>query len=250
MRLNHLLAGSLMVVMVGTLSACSSTGNRTTSETQRTTQEGVNQPVNYQATADQNANMTPEENKNALKNLQTGQPLSYYNNEFNHLGFSVAHSTTMNDQHTYDLRKGDERYMVTLSKPDDQDRVNKVDVRELRSLTSTTSITTATNENTDNNNNQNNNQANTHKTNDQDKQEVSATTKEIESLQTGKKLHEYISTIDSKYGNVTEYSSNKDNAEIEFENSKKHYYQVNFKLDPNTQKVTDIKVNRNVWQSL
>jgi hypothetical protein len=81
------------------------------------------------------------------------------------------------------------------------------------------------------------------------KQEVSNTTKEIENLQTGKKLHEYISTIDSKYGNVTEYSSNNNSAEIEFENSKKHYYQVNFKLDPNTQKVTDIKVSKNVWMT-
>jgi len=234
MRLNHLLASSLMIVMVGSLSACSHAGNKTTAETQ-TGQEGVN----YQATADQNANTTPEENKNTLKNLQTGQPLSYYNTEFNRLGFSVAHSTTMNDQHTYDLRKGDERYMVTLSTPDNQDQVNKVDVRELRSLTSTTTITTATN--TDNNN-----QAN----NKDNKQEVSATTKEIEGMQTGKKLHEYISTIDSKYGNVTEYSSNDNNAEIEFENNKKHFYQVNFKLDPNTQKVTDIKVNRNAWQSL
>lgn len=235
MRLSHLLAGSLMVVMVGSLSACSHGGHKTTAETQ-TGQEGVN----YQATADQNANMTPEENKNALKNLQTDQPLSYYNNEFNRLGFSVAHSTTMNDQHTYDLRKGDERYMVTLSTPNNQDQVNKVDVRELRSLTSTTSITTATNEN----NNQANNQ-----TNDQNKQEVSATTKEIEGMQTGKKLHEYISAIDNKYGNVTEYSSSKDTAEIEFENSKKHFYQVNFKLDPNTQKVSEIKVAKNVWMT-
>jgi hypothetical protein len=243
MRLSHLLAGSLMVVMVGSLSACSTTGNRTASETQQTNQEGMNQPVNYQATADQNANMTPEENKNALKNLQTNQPLSYYNNEFNRLGFSVAHSTTMNDQHTYDLRKGDERYMVTLSTPDNQDQVNKVDVRELRSLTSTTTITTATS------GSNNNNQNNKNKTNDMNKQEVSNTTKEIENLQTGKKLHEYISTIDSKYGNVTEYSSNNNSAEIEFENSKKHYYQVNFKLDPNTQKVTDIKVSKNVWMT-
>jgi hypothetical protein len=235
MRLNHLLAGSLMILLAGSLSACSKAGHNTTAGTQ----EGVN----YQETAEQPANMTPDENKSALKNLQTDQPLSYYNNEFNRLGFSVAHSTTMNDKHTYDLRKGDERYMVTLSTPDNQDQVNKVDVRELRSLTSTTSITTATTEGS--NKNQNNNKAN-----DMDKQEVSNTTKEIESLQTGKKLNDYVSIINNKYGNVTEYSSNNNSAEIEFENSKNHYYQVNFKLDPNTHKVSEIKVDHNVWTSM
>jgi hypothetical protein len=221
MRLNNLLASSVLILLAGSLSACSQSGHNTSAGVQ-TGQEGVN----YQETAEQTStNMTPEENKSALKNLQTGQPLSYYGNEFNRLGFSVAHSASMNDQHTYDLRKGTERYMVTLTTPDNQDQVNRVDVRELRTI----GIANPTKDTS---------------------QEVAATIKDIQSLQTGKKPYEYIPAIASKYGDVKEYSSNDKKAEIEFENSKNHYYQVHFTLNPTNQRVSDIKVDQNVWTSL
>jgi hypothetical protein len=206
---------------------------------------------NYQATAEQGS-ATAEQNANNLRNLKTGQPVSYYNNEFSRLGFNVVDVNTMREQRTYDLRKGQERYVVSLITPDNQDRVSQIDIQQYRLSdatdramdreTRTTTRTETTGRETDRQATQ------TDRTTTAEQNLATAMPELKNSLKPGKQPHEYISTV-AKYGRVHEYDADNREAEIEFEGKDRERYQIHMTVDPQTQKVTQIDINQPIWRA-
>lgn len=157
-----------------------------------------------------------------LNDLESGKNLNYYTDQFRRMGYTVDDVRTVGSRQVYDLRKGDERSMVSLAMPKDvkagqaNSRVTAVDVQQYHAQTS-------------------------------DEQAVSAVTDELKTLKPGKKPHEYIPAI-AKYGRIVEYDTDRTGAEIEFQSSKnERYYQVNMVVDPQRQVVTSIEVDRNIW---
>jgi hypothetical protein len=214
------LALSLGLLVVGSLSACNY-------NERRAEVRGVEETAPRQA---------EEPAVRDLRSLQPGRSIGYYSGQFARLGYQVEDVDAINNQYVYDLRKGNERYQVSLGVAADQDRVNNVNVRSYRAVmtdqegTGTQGTQTAQS-------GANRNQAD---------QEAARITQAVSSLQTGKKAYEYIPLI-SRHGQVTEYHLDNDRAEIEFEANNRRY-QAKLTVNPQTQQVSAIDVDRNVWE--
>jgi hypothetical protein len=256
MRLKLFTASTLMILMAGSLTACSTNQNRTASEAPIVGQGEMNQPVNYQATAEQDS-ASAQESATQLKNLKPGQPVSYYSNEFSRLGFNTVDVNTMREQRTYDLRKGQDRYVVSLITPDNQEQVSQIDIQQYRledgtnrqdtnmatdtEHRTTTDRTTTENAGTDQ-------ATQTSRTTTTSRNVGTALPELKNNLKPGKQPHEYISAV-AKYGRVHEYDADNKEAEIEFEGKDKERYQIHMTVDPQTQKVTQIDVDQPVWNA-
>lgn len=201
---------SLVLLIAGSLSACNYQERRAEVRgTEETTPAGQ-----------QGATAGP--NVRDLHSLQPGQPIGYYSGQFARLGYRVDNVDAANNQYMYDISKDNERYQVSLGMEPNQDRVNSVNVRSYRAVS-------------------------TEQTGGkQADQEASKITQAVSHLQPGKKAYEYIPLI-SQHGKVTKYNLNNDRAEITFESNNRHY-EAKLSVNPQTQKVSNIEVNKKVWE--
>lgn len=202
-------SGMILLVTTG-LSACTQANER---------QSYVREQPMENTAMNQEKEMPTVQN---LNDLESGRNLSYYTDQFKRMGYTVDDVRSVGSRQVYDLRKGDERSMVSLAMQKDQkvgaadSTVSGIDVQRYQAQTP-------------------------------DEQAVSAVTNELRKLKPGKKPHEYIPTI-AQYGRIVEYDTDRNGAEIEFQSSKnERYYQVHMKVDPQRQIVTNIDVDRNIW---
>lgn len=221
----RLLAVSLVVFMIGGLSACT-TAREQVSERTVIEDEGQQEDVGALGTdttdmaerpvaqTDQTdtgmreRTMVTTTDVSDIENLQTGQPASYYTDQFRRMGYQVQSTNRQGDRVIHTLLKGNERVQVTLNRASGQDRIQSIDARPITGATTTA---------------------------------AGNIPQRIQQLQTGKRPVEYIPMLD-EMGTVTEYRLQRDRAIVNMEANNRRYG-VTLNLDPNRQTVNRIQVN-------
>jgi hypothetical protein len=152
-----------------------------------------------------------------LKDLQPGQPISYYVSQFEKMGYSVKNSDYQTDKAIYELSEGKNVEEVTLSHDPEQNLVTQVDTRHLGWFTE-----------------------------GREEKNIAADKfrQDVEKLATGKPAEDYVAMLD-KYGTVTEYKLHRDDAVVEV-TSDKNRYKVRLDVDPKTRVVTDISLENGI----
>lgn len=185
-----------------------------------------------------------------VSDLKEGQPLNYYQQEFNRGGYVIRDVDTTATHTVYDLQRGDQRYLVTLFYNEPQDNVNRVSVQQLRVMGSSAVSTQREQGNNPDQTMPSEGEPNQMEANQQKNNTVAYDSdpviKNIQSLQPGKKPFEYLSLI-SKWGTVTEYSFEGDNAEIELRANNRHY-DIELDVNEKTQMVSKIEADREIWE--
>lgn len=234
-NMKWILATSLSLMTVVTLSACNQTQERQIS-VEREGAEGVGQ-----VREDESASLSNQQVADRLEGLQSNQPLDWYTQEFQRMGLQVVDVSTRENNVRYDLRRGDQRFLVTLELDEEQMATQDQAGREV-----------ATQRTTDLSNRRVQDvqvdQFTVGRLDEQQgDQQVTALMSQLEQLQTGKQPVEYISDI-SRHGRVTEYEWSGNTAEIEFEDPSGRQFTVDMNVDENTNRVTSIDVNREFWR--
>lgn len=151
-----------------------------------------------------------------LPTLKANQPLMYYTQQFDRMGYKIEGMQTLGNRQVYDLRKGNERAMVGLMINDTPNAlVRRIDIQRYEMTQNPP-------------------------------EKTSATLTELDKLKPGKKPYEYISTV-STYGRVTSYNASQNTAAIELQSKNNQFYHVNMTIDPQRQTVTQISADRNIW---
>lgn len=151
-----------------------------------------------------------------LQQLKPGQPVSYYVQQFERMGYRVQDVDYQDDRIVYTVSKENTMEQVTLMKPTAQNVVQNVQVREMQPAAATSAG------------------------------QAEKVTTQIQQLQPGKKPEEYIPMLD-KYGTVTDYKLRRDRAVVRLQSGRAHY-RVTMNLNPGNQNVTNIQVERQRWE--
>lgn len=215
------LAVSMLLATIGSLSACTVTREETQVEREvpeeRVTVTEEEAPMAEREVA--RRPMTTQETTQALQNLQPGQTVSYYTQQFERMGFRTQDVDYQDDRVVYDLMRDNQAYQVSLIRPAEGERVQRIESRQLRQV------------------------AAGRQAQDQQSQRI---VQQIQQLQPGKRPAEYIPMVD-RFGKVTEYELRQSQATIEMEANNKRYH-INMNLDPSGQTVRTISVDQRIWE--
>ncbi len=212
----RLFAISLMLLSVTGLSACNRTEETRISREETTVEPDERTAATTQedATAERPVGANQ---RDSLSNLEAGRQVSYYTQEMENRGYRVRNADYRDDRVVYQADKDNRTHEVTLMLSEDGRRVERVMERDARQMES------AFRENP----------------------EAQRISQQVQQLQPGKKAVEYIPTV-SQWGRVTEYELDRDEAKIAFEANNRRY-QINMDVDPNTQVVRTIEMQRHFW---
>lgn len=152
-----------------------------------------------------------------ITQVQPGQARSYYTRQFEEMGYQIMDIERQNDRVIYDLGRGNEMRRVTLFEEPGTDKVSRLEIQKYTNVA----------------------------TNTQDKAMMNIT-QQVEKMPTGKMPLDYLPSL-SKLGTVNEYHLHRDYATVELESGKKHY-KVRMDVNPDTKKVTDVTLDRNIWE--
>lgn len=155
----------------------------------------------------------------SLQDLKEGHPASYYVGEFERLGYKISAADYQPEQTRYELKKGTTIDEVTLIHPMGRSTVSQIQVKQLGWFSAN-----ATNKD----------------------MATQTLRQELTLLKTGKKPEEYIPLLE-KYGTVSEYKLNRENAKIRLSDHNRHY-KIQLNINPETQKVTSIELEKGFLQ--
>ncbi len=222
--LNRMLATSISLIMVGSLIACNF---------EQTREVGMTPEQGESATTEgERRSAVREDGAASLEDLQTGEELDYYLREFSRLGYEIQDVAQAGNQTTYELRErkkteGSEaakaedalkRYEVTLTQPNDENRIRNIDVRELNVLAADQQMR------------------------DERVQEVRT---KVQNLEPGKTPTQYLPEL-NQLGTVQSYKLHKNNrATVELEADNKRFT-IQMNVEPNTEKVTSFELEKDI----
>lgn len=224
-RMKEMMAMSLVLMAVTGFTGCNM--GRPPETGMAPEEEGVMTPEEQMAEAERQrlgedgmaeGERTVSEPVSNIENLQSGQPLSYYNQQLERMGYTIHDMDRSDDQVIYRVGKDRNIYQVTLTQPMDTRQVRDVDVKQLREWTVTSQR--------------------------QDPQ-AQRVLQQVEQMAPGKKPVEYLPQL-GNIGTVTDYKLDDDKATVHLETNNKRY-KILMDVDASRNTVTDVKLEQPVW---
>jgi hypothetical protein len=209
----HIFATTLMLAVIASMAGCAKSTERVTERTVPPMERQTTTTTTPQGMQERNVSEKPMD----LTHMETGQPMSYYTRHFEDMGYQIMDVDRQGDRVVYDLGKGNEMQRVTLIQEPGTDKVSSIEARKFTNVAANT----------------------------QDKN-VQNVMQQVEKMPLGKAPIDYIPAL-SKLGTVDEYRLHRDYATVNLENGKKHY-KVRLDVNPDTKKVTDVTLDRNIWE--